>query len=152
MQTWRRFRALSAGDRRLIVEAVALLAFVRLALAILSFSTVRRVLLSFSASVLRTKEEGSTFRLLPGIAWAVNAVAGRLPFQTSCLVQSLAGEAMLRRRGIACELRFGVQPPARQGTLSAHSWIEHGGAVVLGAVDNLHDYRALSNQSTQNRS
>ena len=143
MQTWRRFRTLSAGDRALIVEAATLLALVRIALPVCSFSVLRSMLRSVPRS--RPGVEQAAQSTVCRIAWAVPAAAAHLPLMTTCLVQALAGETMLRRRGYACELRFGVQPPAPDSVLNAHSWIEHDGTVIIGDVGNLADYRILSN-------
>ncbi|MDQ3648509.1 MAG: lasso peptide biosynthesis B2 protein [Actinomycetota bacterium] len=56
--------------------------------------------------------------------------AGRLlPGGDNCLVQSIALERMLRRRGHPAELRIGVRR-APEG-LAAHAWVEHGGRALL---------------------
>lgn len=50
-----------------------------------------------------------------------------------CLPQALAAQAMLRRRGIASRLCFGV---AREGKmLAAHAWIEIGHKIIIGETD-----------------
>ncbi|PZU13687.1 MAG: lasso peptide biosynthesis B2 protein, partial [Citromicrobium sp.] len=55
----------------------------------------------------------------------VSAVALRLPGRTSCLIEALAVEAMLRRRGHECELRLGVpRASAAHAGFAAHAWIE----------------------------
>jgi hypothetical protein len=141
MKSLHRYRALSAADRWLVLEAATLLAVARLGIAGFPFSSVRRAL-----------DRGAwTFdprRHLPAspvarIGWAVTAAARRLPFRSTCLIESLAADAMLRRRGYASEIRFGVRPPTG-GELAAHAWVEHDGAVVFGALDELTAYSVLS--------
>ena len=79
------------------------------------------------------------------IAWAVSAVARRLPSRTTCLVEALAAEAMLRRRGFAPTLRIGVREPGSDATLlEAHAWVECAGSVVIGGRANLADYAVFS--------
>ena len=55
---------------------------------------------------------------------------------------------MLRRRGYASEIRFGVRPEGR-GMLAAHAWVEHDGEIVFGAIHGQADYTALSPQDAR---
>lgn len=64
---------------------------------------------------------------------AVGRVARRLPLRSPCLVRSVAGQAMLARRGVATELRIGVRPGA--GTIEAHAWLERDGVVLNDRAD-----------------
>jgi hypothetical protein len=137
MQSWRRFRSLSAADRVIVAEAAGLLAFIRVAVAIAPFGVVRRVLHVFPRSHNAAR-----------VAWAVAAAARHVPFRTTCLVESLAADAMLRRRGVASEIRFGVRPPDG-GTLAAHAWVEHNGAVVFGARSDLSEYAVLLQENAR---
>jgi len=50
----------------------------------------------------------------------VSAAAAMVPGRLRCLEQSLVLYALLRRRGVPCELRLGVQP---YGMVS-HAWVE----------------------------
>jgi hypothetical protein len=60
------------------------------------------------------------------------SVAGAFyPRRALCLEQSLALYLLLRRRGIAAELRLGVQPRP----FYAHAWIEVAGAPVAEQGD-----------------
>jgi len=140
MDAWRRFRALNAADRSLVTEATALLIAARMGTALLSFPALRQAL-DFYVRRTATKQTGSAH--CARIAWAVSAVARRLPSTTTCLVESLAADAMMRRCGYASEIRFGVRT-ANGGPLTAHAWVEHQGAVVLGAVHDLGEYGVLS--------
>jgi hypothetical protein len=58
---------------------------------------------------------------------------------------------MLRYRGHASEIRFGVRPPEAGSTaLQAHAWIEHAGLVVLGEIGQS-DYRVMTRTSISER-
>ena len=127
----RRFLAHPPEERRLFVRALPLVWTVRLGLWFFPFRTVR-------AGVERVA------RRPPGrpdpapaeaarIAWAVSS-ASRLAPSASCLTRALAAEALLRRRGHAADLRFGVALDER-GRLQAHAWIESEGGVLLGDHD-----------------
>jgi hypothetical protein len=123
----------------LILEAAALLLIIRLALWTRPFSAVRRRL-----DAIRPRR-GSAPDGVGEIARAIRALARRLPFAMTCLVEALAAEAMLRRRGYACILRLGVR--SREGigpaAFHAHAWLEHAGSVVIGDVADLGDYGVM---------
>ncbi|GIJ46761.1 hypothetical protein Val02_36470 [Virgisporangium aliadipatigenens] len=63
------------------------------------------------------------------VAGIVDRVADLLPWHPVCLPRALATRALLRRRGIACELHLGITGTA---PLAAHAWVTAGGAVVQG--------------------
>ncbi len=59
-------------------------------------------------------------------------IAGRLPFQSDCLVQSVALMGMMNRRGLRADLRFGVRMRAEtEDSPFAHAWVEYGDHVIL---------------------
>ena len=66
------------------------------------------------------------------------SVAERLPLKYTCLVQSVALIAMLRRRGISADLRIGVKHNRKAGMseIAAHSWVEYDSTVVLDSADH----------------
>jgi hypothetical protein len=65
------------------------------------------------------------------VGWAIGAIVRRLPKAPKCLVQAVAAQWMLRRRGIAGTLYLGVaRNPAR--SLSAHAWVRCGEFFVTG--------------------
>jgi hypothetical protein len=77
------------------------------------------------------------------VRWAIAAVAARCPSAT-CLIQALAADAMLRRRGLPCELRIGVRPRGDGAVpVEAHAWVECAGAVAVGAIDGLSSFTVL---------
>jgi hypothetical protein len=64
------------------------------------------------------------------IARAIAAVGDKQWMRAKCLPRALAAQAMLRRRGIASKLCFGV---AREGeALAAHAWLELGQQAIVG--------------------
>jgi hypothetical protein len=133
-----RYRALDAGDRRLIREAAALLCLIRIGLGVLPFAVLRRAV---GSSRKVTRAEFFPAR----VSWSVAAAARYVPFRTTCLTNALAVDGMMRRRGYATEIRFGVRPP-EGGALAAHAWVEHDGKVVFGETQDLARYSVLSAQ------
>lgn len=130
------FFRLPAADRRLLVRSLLLLAAARVALWVLPFQTVRRLLARTArpTPLARTPTER--------ITWAIG-VAQRVIPSATCLPQALVGEALLTRAGHHFELRIGVAKTA-DGRLHAHAWIESDGRVVVGElVQGLSEFTRL---------
>ena len=130
MRRLRRFVALPAPEKRLLVTAVLLLPLVRVALLAVPFQTLRRLL----ATLARPPNVVNAVRRLTPerLAWAVTAAARHMPGTWTCLVQALALRVLLYRHGHPATLRLGV---ARQGSgeFAAHAWVECEGRPVGGA-------------------
>jgi hypothetical protein len=120
----RRFLHLPISDRRLVVESTLLVVFVRLALWVLPYATLRDWLRRRRKSNLT--EPYSCSR----VVWAVSAAARYIP-KASCLTQALAAETLLRVYGHPATIHIGV---AKNGSnsLEAHAWVESRGEIVLG--------------------
>ncbi len=144
----RRFFAVSGSDRRLVAEAAALLVLIRAGLRIVSFPTLQRLLdrrAKPRGGQTHISGRGSASEPVNRVAWAVSAVARRLPGRTTCLAEALAAVTMLRRRGHAPELRFGVQDRGNGSKpLAAHAWVECDGRSVIGELENQAEYTVLS--------
>jgi hypothetical protein len=139
MAVWRRLRALSAADRRLLAEAAWLLLVCRIGLWVLPYARLRRAV---DGTLPPGREPPRDFP--DRVSWAIGALARRLPAMT-CLVQSIAAHALLRRAGCRAELRIGVQAPVGRAArrLDAHAWVECEGRVVVGDVPGLAEYAVL---------
>lgn len=140
---YRRFAALDRSDRRLVLEAASLTALVWAGLRLLRFSTLRRILDRYAGSApgrnAGQPHPGATAQ----VRWAITAVAARLPSAT-CLVQALAADSMLRHRGLTSEVHIGVRAVADSDVpVQAHAWVECGGAVVTGAIEDFSDFKVL---------
>ena len=127
--------ALPSADRILLLEALMLTVFVRAGLRVLRFTTVQRCVHRWN---VKTRDESGPDK----IGWAVRAIGSRLR-RTTCLVEALAAEWMLRRRGHRPALKIGVRRGAEAG-LDAHAWVECSGAVVIGRAPDLSEYVVLS--------
>ena len=77
----------------------------------------------------------ATTRRATTIGWAVEAAAAHLPWGSTCLMQGLAGAAMLARRQMAATLYLGVAKVASAPDgMIAHSWLRCGDAILTGAA------------------
>jgi hypothetical protein len=131
----RRYRELPATRRKLLREALAALLWSRLCMAVLPFrrlATPLEVGREEDALAPGPDEAG----LVQEIGWAVQAAAGRVPWDSRCLAQALAAGRMLGRRGLDSTLFIGVRkdPPA---SFSAHAWLRCGGCFVTGGDGSL---------------
>lgn len=75
------------------------------------------------------------------VARRLERVAAHLPWRTTCLVRAIGGALLLRRRGIAATIRFGVSRAG--GELSAHAWLLVGDTIILGG-DAADDFQPLA--------
>lgn len=65
------------------------------------------------------------------VARALAAARRRLPWESTCLTQSLAAAWMLRRRGVQGQLLIGVERDTA-GQFKAHAWVRAGDTIVCG--------------------
>jgi hypothetical protein len=65
------------------------------------------------------------------VAFAIPRIAMRVPWRADCLVRALAGQQMLRRRGIASAIVVGIAKHA-DGTFESHAWLARDGVIILG--------------------
>jgi hypothetical protein len=130
---------LSKSELLLLLEALVLVAAVRVALWLYPYDRVRNTLQRVRGV---SKNKPSSAR----IAQFVSA-AGRFVPNANCLTRALAAETLLRWHGYDPSLRIGVSKSAPNG-LRAHAWVEIGGAVVIGgdAVDGLTPLQAAGPQ------
>lgn len=133
--TVRTLIALPPPDRILLLEALTLMVFLRAGLRVLRFTTIERYI---HRCMVKSRDESGPDK----IGWAVGAVGSRLQ-RTTCLVEALAAECMLRRRGHRSALKIGVRRGTDAG-IDAHAWVECSGAVVIGTAPALSEYVVLS--------
>lgn len=128
----RKLGACTGVEIVMLLEAVLWLGLLRAAVLLLPFRRIIRLL------GLRSGTEAVTvdpvhFVKAVRIGWAVRAAAARTPWESACLVQALAGLAMLYRRGLPGTLYLGVaknrDTPDR---VAAHAWLRCGEFILTG--------------------
>lgn len=127
----------SVVQLRLLLAAVILL-IVRAGVLVITFSQLRRVLLRVASRDVQRLGSPPPQHL----SWAINVVDRHLPGTRTCLMRSLAAEALLHIHGYTPQHRIGVVK-RDNGALEAHSWLEYEGVVVIGDVENSSRYEAL---------
>jgi hypothetical protein len=131
-----KFLRLPRADRGVLVQAAGLYAVVAVAVRVLPFGQVRRLL-------ARAAGFGSRAAAGPEIdahvVWAVRAVSSRLPGAT-CLTDALVAQCLLGRHRREAALCIGISPVRPDGQpLDAHAWLERGGSILIGAGAAVYD-------------
>jgi hypothetical protein len=133
---------LPPGDRWLLFQAVLLLPVVHIALLLLGYSRLRRVLEKL-APLRASQESVSEARRQSAreIARIVSIAAQHGFYKATCLRRSLLVWWLLRRQGIESQLDFGVRMV--DGKLEAHAWVEYNGMVVNDSENVRQDFQTL---------
>ena len=128
------FRRLSWAERGWLMQAWLMLHGVALALRWAGFQRVYGWLERWPAGTKRALADEE--RVLVRVHAAVRLVQGAAAWSVlhpTCLHRSLTLWWLLRRQGIASELRIGVRK--EQGRFEAHAWVERAGVALNDGLD-----------------
>lgn len=116
-------------DAPLLAEALATLGWASAAIARMPFQRVA----SMANDRVRpgSRTQGAD---IDRVEQAVQAWARRVPWRTVCFQKGLAVHIMLRRRGIASRMHYGVRQTPAEG-LGAHVWVRVGDRDVVGGEE-----------------
>lgn len=128
MRNIRTLWRLSWHDRFVLLEAFLFLASTRFVIAALPF----RKAANLAAWPIQQSamSGGVALAKLKRVRWAIIAASRRVPWRALCFEQGLTAQCMLRRRGIASTLYYGVAQC--ESGLSAHVWVRVGDIDVIG--------------------
>ena len=144
----RKFFALSCREKRFFAEAFVLHLWVGLVLKVVPFRRIPGVFASrqFDAPTeaetqSRHTLSGRQTELIDFIRRAIQRAGRVSPWKNRCLVSSLAGRCMLRRRKIPSQISLGILKGA-DGRAIAHSWLMSGEIeIVEKSGDHTEMYR-----------
>lgn len=126
----RRFLALPRRERAFLVRAWLLLACVRASVQLRGFRRTSEWLARHEV-----RRASGACDLAPArIARLVEAASHFVPDGRQCLSRAATLATLLRRRGHAATIEFGVAN-GESGALDAHAWVECDGKVLLGGRD-----------------
>jgi Transglutaminase-like superfamily len=133
MQRWQRFWQLSGYERGVALEAAGGLLATWVGLRLAGFRRWKNVLgwLAPSVNLSARRQAAPQRESAELIARMASAAARNFFFDTNCLEQSLVLWWLLRRRGIAAELRIGARKEFER--FEAHAWVEVDSAVLNDA-------------------
>jgi hypothetical protein len=118
------FRRRSKAEIAAFAEAWLALTAASVLLKALPFERVMR---ARPPSPRRELAEGEIDRLV----WAIDAARRRSWLRAVCIESALALRAMLRRRGVASTLHYGIRNDEAEG-LQAHVWLSLGARILIG--------------------
>jgi hypothetical protein len=127
MRTWRSYRRLAVGERRLARDTAAALLATRIALRVVGLRRWKELLVGVQAGGARSARPPD-LEVARRVAAIQEAVCRHLAWEASCLEKSLVLWWQLGRRGIAAEVRIGARKQA--GRFEAHAWVELGNVVL----------------------
>jgi hypothetical protein len=130
VNTWQAFWRLKGLDRGIALEAASVLAASWIGLRLLNFNRWRGVMERFAPppAACDGSRQAEQVEAARRIARLEAGAARRMFLRTNCLEQSLTLWWLLRREGIANDLRIGARKDG--GRFEAHAWVEVGGKVL----------------------
>lgn len=137
-----RFGNLTAFERGTLFRALLLLPAIGLGLRVLGFSKVQAMLSPCRADGSCEPKPNSALKIALTAASMVSIAARRGLYRANCLPTSLVLAHLLRKQGIAADLRVGVRKVA--GALQAHAWVEHYGQPLNDDMDVHERFPAFS--------
>jgi hypothetical protein len=140
----KKFMALSLEEKKLFVEAWYLLGVMRLALLVFSF---KRLTCAFE-HMQQVKEETvlneEQLQVAQLIGESIIKAASHTPWESACLVQALAAQKMLHKRGIPGVFYLGAKKDQiDKGNITAHAWTQCGEKIITGG-DGHKEFTILS--------
>lgn len=139
IQRLRSLVRIAQSERSLALRALGALAGVRLALWLLPFARLRRLVEYLGVAAPMPTGSSDTIRAL-AVRRAVTRAARTIP-GSACLAQALTAELLLRRLGLPVRASIGVALDGKP--LDAHAWVESAGVLVTGDSEDLGAYRTL---------
>jgi len=125
-----RYMHRSRPDRRLLIEALALLCWARLLIRVVPFRWIAPHL-GHPMALSPVDVDEAHRQIALRVAWAVQAVANHVPLGFVCMPQAIAAKWMLRRRRLQSTLYLGLKQQKELGT-TAHAWLRVGDMIVTG--------------------
>jgi hypothetical protein len=126
------------ADLLLMAEALVLLAFFRVCLAVVP---VRRIIRAVTHGTVEGEElnEGildeREMTVARRVQWTVRAAARYSPVEFVCFPQTLAAYVLLRWQGLASTIVYGVGR-SPEGELLAHTWLRMGDGYIVGGEES----------------
>jgi hypothetical protein len=134
-----KFLQLPLEDRKILIEAILLLAAIRLGLWLLPFHRLRRFLIGIAQLGYRSPKGHQIS--INRVVWILAAARRYIP-GVRCLAQAMAAQILLTRCGYLTYLRVGIARGTK-GQLEAHAWAEIQGEIVVGGLNNISLYTPI---------
>jgi len=145
----RKFLALDWRHKKLFLEAYLVLGKVRYALLRTPFKTLVAELDVRRDDVGQAPLEPSVRATALAVGWAVRTAVNFTPWESTCLVQVLAAQRLLQKRGIAGVFYIGATNAGASDEapgFRAHAWLKCDGEFITGESGH-RDYTVISSFS-----
>ena len=123
-----RLRRLTGQQWLALAEAMVILPAASAMIRLMPFRKIMAIAARCSSS---HREASPSEESIRDSIWAIEALAARVPWRAVCFQQGLALHLMLRRRGVASRVHYGVRQDPVEG-LVAHVWVSVDHLIVLG--------------------
>ena len=136
MMVRRRFKQLqqlSIFEFKVLLLSILLLPILALTIKFKGLKWTQAVLSNHIADINMSFPENKQLKIAQKVARMVSIAANHSFYSANCLKKSLLTWWLLRRRGIAIELKIGVNKNA--GDFNAHAWVECRGHVLIDTTD-----------------
>ncbi len=122
------------GQRRgLVLEAYALLCLYRFLVFAMPFWFLAPRMGWYMAETLNYSLPASAQAQADAIAWAVRRMSDHTPRESTCLVQALTAQNMLKRRELGSTIYLGLATGENQrADVEAHAWLRCGSVYLTG--------------------
>lgn len=129
---------ISGNAKIKFLQAGFVLVLIKTGLAILPFSTFRRLFYRISKS--ETKKDLNP-QQISEVVWAVNTAANVIPLELVCLPRALATKYLLRKVPLlSLEIGIEINPDK---AFEAHAWVEKEGEIIIGDWSDSVSYQRL---------
>lgn len=132
-----RFRQLSPSEQRFLLSALCWLPLMHGGVRWIGFKPLCRFLLRWSAQGAPLPQADQERLTIAQCEQALDRAVQYGLYPGNCLSRSLTLWWLLRRQGVASELRIGVRTVA--GRFQAHAWIEYQGQ-PLHEIQDVHQH------------
>jgi hypothetical protein len=132
MNRLRKLLRLPARERWFLVKVSLLLEAIKLTMSLVPFR-ILRTLVDRAASVPVRVSPRERYPA-QSIGRVVQTTSRHVPGEKTCLVQALAAQVLLVRRGHPATLHIGAYK-TDEGAFQAHAWVECEGEVVIGGYE-----------------
>lgn len=129
---------ISGGAKIKVLQAGFTLVLIKTGLAVLPFSTFRRLFYRISKSEI---QKDLTSQQISEVVWAVNTAANVIPLDLVCLPRALATKFLLRKvPSLSLEIGIEINPDK---AFEAHAWVEKEGEIIIGDWSDSVSYQRL---------
>ncbi|HUI50302.1 MAG TPA: lasso peptide biosynthesis B2 protein [Terriglobales bacterium] len=122
----KRYKALDRESQRIFWRAAFLLPSIRISLRMRGYNATFAVLQSRASPI--ANDSSPSLDRVRKISRSVRSAVHHAFLRFTCLEESLALWYVLRKQGIASQLRIGVRKS--HGKFEAHAWVEYAGEAV----------------------